>query len=630
MNHWHSLDIPLPRNTRAWRRYVQFARALQRDMRCEAPSQAILRRRDQLLEAARTIRERHQSEFRAASLVLADLSLQGWAIRTTRNADVYVAPPTPHRNRDLAKEAIRSQELIRRDAQLQKPSVRAFVGLMEKKRLFKQRFVSIFDLMRDGEELAAQLEASRNTPANGDATANVLKPYIQFVDSKVRCDHTGLRLMDVWRYFRHTWTNQYTSVPGRSMLILVRDAAGPNHPVMGIASVSSSIIQMSERDRWLGWHPDSLIERIQSDPTSKMARWLATTVDNAVDEIYKSDFLSEKRVTRWRLDRPTKDTIDSLRVYGDQQRNRHRRYGDRRDLTTTEENPTNGHWRTRARTPLFRSKRAHALADLLEMRLSLQRHFGGKLTAKQLKTFADTADGRRIIAKIARKAKADRVGVAMADISVCGAIQPYNAIVAGKLVSALAASPAIVEEYRRRYQHAPSQIASSMAGRAIVRKPDLVYVGTTSLYGNGSSQYNRIRLPVSIFGADTDGCLRFEKLGDSESFGTSHFSDETVKALERCLRQSADGERINSIFGEGVSPRLRKIRAGLERMGFPADALLQHGRRRSIYGVLLAKNAREYLLGIDQSPKYPFPTGRRNAANATDAIEGAVRCFMAI
>ena len=30
----------------------------------------------------------------------------------------------------------------------------------------------------------------------------------------MQCAHTGLDLQDIWRYFRHTWSNQYTSVPG--------------------------------------------------------------------------------------------------------------------------------------------------------------------------------------------------------------------------------------------------------------------------------------------------------------------------------------------------------------------------------------------------------------------------------
>lgn len=616
MVQWYPVNLPLARNTRARRRYVEFARVLQRDLRYVASAQKILEHRAQLLEEMKSMQELHLSEFRASSLVLADLALNGWAFRITRTADVFAAPPTLSQDRDVTKAAIRSQELIRRDAQLRKPSVLAFVQSMEKRRLFEKRFVSVFSLMRDGSELATQLEQSRDSPANGDGTIDIIKPYIQFVDSKTRCEHTGLRLMSVWRYFRHTWTNQYTSVPGRSMLLLIRDAAGPHHPIMGIASIASPIIQISERDKWLGWHPETLLERLQKEPTAKMARWLSETVDTAIDEIYKTDFLSEKRITRWRLSRPKKEDIEALRTYAQEQKKRHRRYANRSDFESKEK-PTRRHWIKQARTPLFKSKRAQALADLLDMRLSLQSQFSSGFSAKKLKAYVDTADGRRIVAKVARKAKADRVGVAMADISVCGAVQPYNAILAGKLVSALAASPAVVAEYRRRYEESPSQIASSMAGRSIVRDPALVYVGTTSLYGNGSSQYNRIRVPASLLGGEPNASLRFEKLGDSESFGTAHFSNETVDALERYLRQAANGERVNSIFGEGVSPRLRKVRAGLEQLGYPADALMQHGRRRSVYGVLLAKNARDYLLGIAQQPQYLFSLGQRNS---TDAI----------
>ena len=98
--------------------------------------------------------------------------------------------------------------------------------------------------MRDGRALAAQLRAARAKPigARASALAEVIAPYLQFVDEAARCEHTGLRLMDIWRYFRHTWANQYVSVPGRSMMFLVRDGAAPNHPVMGIGAISSAVV----------------------------------------------------------------------------------------------------------------------------------------------------------------------------------------------------------------------------------------------------------------------------------------------------------------------------------------------------------------------------------------------------
>jgi hypothetical protein len=64
-----------------------------------------------------------------------------------------------------------------------------------------------------------------------------------FVTPDAVCSETGQRLNDIWRYFRHTWVNIYRSVPGRNLMILVRDRAVPGHPVIGIAALASSVIQ---------------------------------------------------------------------------------------------------------------------------------------------------------------------------------------------------------------------------------------------------------------------------------------------------------------------------------------------------------------------------------------------------
>jgi len=564
--------------------------------------------RDTVLNDARALPASHQAAFRACALLITDLALQQWKLRISRQNDVRVTPPPTCSSRESSKAMIRAQELIKRDAQLARTSVQNFVLSMERKRLFKNHFMSIFDLMRDGQELAQKLYDSR-AANNGGSLSSIIKPYVQFVDAKTRCSYTGLRLMDIWRYFRHTWTNQYTSVPGRTMMLLVRDAAAPNHPVMGIASISSPVIQISERDKWIGWHPETFIERIRTRPTEKLARWLVATVDQAIDEIYKADLLRDKLITRWRLEHPTEDVVRRLRSYASTQKKRHSRYARRSDFNTKgkDDQQRRSYWIRQARTPLFRSKRANSLADLLIIRAQLQHHFGSQFSANNLKKLPETSKGRRLISKVIRKAKSDRVGVAMADINACGAIQPYNAILVGKLVSMLAVSPVVVAEYKRRYVSSISQIASSMAGRPIIRKPELVYLGTTSLYGNGSSQYNRIKIPAEVLGGDRNDSLVYRELGRSISFGTSQFSDDTVEALVECMRQSTHGERVHSIFGEGVSPRLRKVREGLDLLGLPSEVLLQHGRRRSIYGVLLARNVRNYLIGVDRRPKYLFP-----------------------
>src|SRR5690606_20669236 len=106
-----------------------------------------------------------------------------------------------------------------------------FVESMERTHQHGGRLVSIFNLMRDGRELADALQSA-------GASTDVIRPYVQIVDSST-CDLTGFKLHDIWRYFRHTWSNAYATVPGRSMPILIRDAATEFHTVIGLAAISS-------------------------------------------------------------------------------------------------------------------------------------------------------------------------------------------------------------------------------------------------------------------------------------------------------------------------------------------------------------------------------------------------------
>jgi hypothetical protein len=547
----------------------------------------------------------------AAGRVLTDLVEQGWSLRV-RSGVVSVRPPAEIQADPLAeKERIRQQELVKRDEQLRQPAVQEFTRGMEKRRLYNGRFVSIFSLVRDGRDLARALREARRACTNGSLEPfdSVIDPYIQFISTGERCALTGLSLQDIWRYFRHTWSNQYTSVPGRTMLFLVRDRAADLHPVIGICALSSPIVQIRERDEWIGWHPSKFIADIRAKPSVKYAKWLVQIVDQALAELYVDDLLAKDVITRRELRSPTAETISRLVKDSADQRTHHNRYARSQDHKRewAEGSSDEEHWEARARTHLFRSKRALALAVLMKARILFTRHLGRGDQAKGLATLLEDSEGVHVVRTLLRKAKGDRVGIAMADISVCGAVAPYSAILGGKLVSMLATSPEVVRAYGDRYRAAKSEIASSMAGRPIVRPSHLVFLGTTSLYGVGSSQYNRIQIPSEVLGQKPGRSIQYQQLGRSESFGTSQFSEETVDALVALVQQTTDGQRVNSIFGEGVSPKLRKVREGLDLLGFQAEALLRHGRRRIVYGITLIENTREFLIGLDRSPKYLIP-----------------------
>jgi hypothetical protein len=297
------------------------------------------------------------------------------------------------------------------------------------------------------------------------------------------------------------------------------------------------------------------------------------------------------------LTTPTPDAIAALRDDADRHRMRHHQT----NRISEVRNIGRDAWVERAQTDLFRSKRSAALAEALEIGTLLGAYLSPPTAEGLAKAFSDPK-ARTQMRRVVRRARGERVGTVIADLTVCGAVAPYNALAAGKLVGALAVSPPVLVAYREKYAR-PSEIASAMAGRPIMREARLSFVGTTSLYGTGSSQYNRLFWPAGVMGGSRTARMGFHELGRSRSFGTSHFSEETVNALTRLsiLRSLV---RVNSLFGEGVSPRLRKVRLGLAALGWPANELLRHGRERILYGVPLVENLRDYSLGVDEEPKY--------------------------
>ena len=546
--------------------------------------------------------------LRAALCVLTDLARQRWSIRVNGGGAVEVKRPDRNRIDSRQEKArIRAQELVKRDEQLRGPAVRRFVQEMEKSVLYRNGPVSVFSLFRNGRELAESLKRARELPFShrAEAIRAAVDPYLQFVEETATCEHTGLRLQDIWRYFRHTWTNQYTSTPGRWMAFLVRDRARKFHPVMGIGAIGSPIVQIRVRDAWIGWDAETFFKSIPETPPAELWAWLTKIVDCAVDELFVEDLMEEQLLAPRDLREPSPEAIASLRSHGETQRALHHRF-----VHQQEHKAWSGGgeslWRTRAKTHLYRSKRALSLAEMLRARLALRKFIGDRTTVESIRELIRGPEGRQTVRTVLRKAKADRVGIGMADITVCGAVEPYSQILGGKLVSMLAASPEVILAYSDRYGQHESEIASSMASRPIVRPAHLVFLGTTSLYGVGSSQYNRLRMPAELLGGRPGERLEYVQLGKSNAYGTSQFSSGTVEALVALVEQTSNGQRVNSIFGEGVSPKLRKLRDGLLALGLPDDSLLQHGRHRIVYGVPLVRNLREYLLGMEEQPDYLF------------------------
>jgi hypothetical protein len=572
-------------------------------------AEAITRVRRDSEKRAATIAPKFRSDFLFCSSVLCDLRGQGWSFRVTPKA-VLAAPPQVRLGADERKAQIRSGHLIERDAQLSSASSRAFVRDMERRRLHAGEWHSIFSLMREGSDLATELEKVGETqdPARQlDVLKTLIQPYIQVVVPGVFCKFTGLKLTDIWRYFRHTWTTTYNSTPGRKIWFLVRDAASKNHPVIGIGAFGSAIVQLSRRDRWIGWNPDVFIEKLESEPTSGWGKWIQASLAELIENVRCDDFLKQRILSKSDISTASEAAVKRLREVAAKERMIHRLYPARRAHKASSVDPSNDSgWALLSETHLFRSKRALALADLLDAKRHLK-EAGFEPSAKGLLAVLTSRKGTQAIRAILRYMKAVRAGVDMMDITVCGAIAPYNHLLGGKLVSLLMASPDAVGAYNARYQGSPSLIASSVAGRVVRRKPQLVLLGTTSLFDVSVSQYNRIKVPAQTLGGREGEAIEFVRLGRTDGMGSFHFSRDTMQSAEILLAQAANGRQVNSIFGEGVNPKLRKVRSALDAVGLPAQSLLTHGSARIIYVVPLATNFREVLLGRERRARYIIP-----------------------
>lgn len=103
-----------------------------------------------------------------------------------------------------------------------------FINRMENPGVNKQ---SISALIADGAELANRMEQAHSGEM---AVEDAIRPYLQLVRENERDEYTGLKISEIWRYCRLTWSTPAETTPGRTMQYLIRDAAHPMHAIIGI------------------------------------------------------------------------------------------------------------------------------------------------------------------------------------------------------------------------------------------------------------------------------------------------------------------------------------------------------------------------------------------------------------
>jgi hypothetical protein len=553
--------------------------------------------------------------YLATLRLLRDLLLQGWTAAADDDG-IFILPPVvaaAGEDPSDTKSSLRDSFKFVLADQLLSESVTTFIARMEKQ--------GVESLFADGPELANRLAALGKDGDVGDA----IRPVLQLISADERDEATGLKLQDIWRYARLQWSIPYQQTPGRNLHYLIRDAAGPGSPVIGIAALGNAILGLSQRDEALGWSSASLARRLRSAASGerrKLARHLVDFMRAERERVYSADLGIRRLRTETALERLSaiERTADSarsadLRRAGDDRTAEYDLIRDAHNLVERDR-ADDVKWTAVAKTQLYRRKRAANLADTIRT-LAVFDDAGIYDHPERLLELIHTEDGRRAVDTTLRRIKQQAVAENVMEIITCGAVAPYNQILGGKLVAMLMTSPQVVRDVAERYDGKVSLIASGMAGRPIRRKPALSLLTTSSLYAVGSAQYNRVRVPGDL--VNGAGEIRYERVGTTDSFGTVQFASDTIDSLVAVARFANSKKRIvNNLFGEGMSPKLRSLRMGIDGLGLRPDEYLRHHSPRLLYAVPLANNALDVLLGLTRRPKYILPP--KGGASTTDQI----------
>ena len=533
-----------------------------------------------------------RKEYDAAQIyfsVLRDAKKMGWKIKSINSRKpIFIKPKFS--NKVIRKEHIQKVLDLRVKEQKEIPTIRKFLSQFNSKEIISK----IEDLPKEREKLAHWFDDIEIIPVENE------------------------RQKEVFRYLRHSWRIPYATTPGRTLSFIVQKS---NKNVVGIFTLASPTLWMSGRDESLGFENLAIIKNKGEKETKDqwIERWKKTGMlneDNRKIHPHSGKYTIAEFITSLKLALIRRleqlplvemDDIDEkllnqlgvdLKITKPQ-----------RELSLTTNNINK---RRRLYDKCFESLKIINKAPEMNTFDDLWDYLHGENSDENhLKSMKQGL----------REQKTHAFAGSLADISICGAIPPYNPLRLGKLVAMLTMSDFVSKTWGEKYGDDVSVIASNVAGRPINRKSDFAALATTGLYGKANIQYDRVKV------GSGSGIRKMKKIGETgEGEGDQRKGPSTLTiSLEswNCINAYCDtydiAANISGKFGEGTSARLRQlnaIRASLISE-IPEifdkdlwDNIVLNPFSRSIHVSLLSRNSTRYLLGIDKNLSYiePLPT----------------------
>ena len=555
-------------------------------------------------------------KFKTFCSLLADLVDLGWSIEITRKG--FEISPPKYVKSDEAKIKARNSNWRAAENDIRNLQDVTFINKLRKPPVGSKN-KSIDLLVDNGDELKKLFEkvnSLKDENKKVEALKKIIKPEIQHCFLDETCSFTGLRLMDIWRYFRLTWSMPYQTSNARTMPFLVRNGARPNKPIIGIFQLVNPFFNNTGRNSFLRW--DNYLSAAQEIKNknltvNELADAFLQIIDKSLKETRYDDLIDDQNLIK----KPTQKVITKLTDLAEQYR-----------IEETEEEKIQFKkikikTRREVETPLSKSsekmylkKRSKRLSKLLFARMIFNEYNLKKNPKKAITIMLQIRDGQRAMNIALEYIRQGIYSTQAADLNVCGSIAPYNELLGGKLITLLSTSKNVMEKYDENYKKEKSIISSAVAGRNIIKPSKLLFLTVSSLYDIASSQYNRLKLYQKNYPKlKTD--LIFHEAGFTEGIGSYHISQKTSDLINELTGKVKKYEK-KSISGKGHSHKIRKIIIGLKILNLRQEDIMMHNQRRRNY-VFFHKNKKnmiKYLYGLKKIENFNHCSSDLSIADA--------------
>ena len=555
-------------------------------------------------------------KFKTFCSLLADLVDLGWSIEITRKG--FEISPPKYVKSDEAKIKARNSNWRAAENDIRNLQDVTFINKLRKPPVGSKN-KSIDLLVDNGDELKKLFEevnSLKDENKKVEALKKIIKPEIQHCFLDEICSFTGLRLMDIWRYFRLTWSMPYQTSNARTMPFLVRNGARPNKPIIGIFQLVNPFFNNTGRNSFLRW--DNYLSAAQEIKNKnltvdELADAFLQIIDKSLKETRYDDLIDDQNLIK----KPTQKVITKLTDLAEQYR-----------IEETEEEKIQFKkikikTRREVETPLTKSsekmylkKRSKRLSKLLFARMIFNEYNLKKNPKKAITIMLQIRDGQRAMNIALEYIRQGIYSTQAADLNVCGSIAPYNELLGGKLITLLSTSKNVMEKYDENYKKEKSIISSAVAGRNIIKPSKLLFLTVSSLYDIASSQYNRLKLYQKNYPKlKTD--LIFHEAGFTEGIGSYHISQKTSDLINELTGKVKKYEK-KSISGKGHSHKIRKIIIGLKILNLRQEDIMMHNQRRRNY-VFFHKNKKnmiKYLYGLKKIENFNHCSSDLSIADA--------------